>query len=98
MRGAGNTAPRLVSAACRLFGTEQEALLSDSRAYHVVAARRALIKVLMEHIGWSYPRCARLLNKDNSTMVRAHMRANDCYRDDPQFYEAVTRLEQEITT
>ncbi len=89
-------APRLVSAACVLFGTNRAALQSDSRAYPVVAARRALIKVLMEQVGWSYPRCAKLLRKDNSTMVRAHTRANDCYREDEDFFKAVTALEQEI--
>ena len=97
LRAAGNTAARLVSASCSLFGVTMEDLVSDSRQVEVVAARRALIKVLMEQVGWSYPRCARLLHKDNSTMVRAHGRANDCYRDDAAFYEAVTRLEQEIT-
>jgi chromosomal replication initiation ATPase DnaA len=86
----------LLSVACTLFAVSEADLLSDSRQVEVVAARRALIKVLMEHVGWSYPRCATLLNKDNSTMVRAHVRANDEYRTDDEFYEAVNRLEQEL--
>lgn len=97
IRGPGQTGPRLVTEACRLFGVRKTELISDSRHSEVVAARRALIKVLMEQVGWSYPRCARLLHKDNSTMVRAHVRANECYRDDARFYEAVSSLEQEIT-
>lgn len=94
---SSGVASRLVSAACHLFGVTEGDLRGDSRQTEIVSARRAIIKVLAEQVGWSYPRIGVLIDKDHSTALRAHVRANHCYRTDATFHEAVTRLQQEIS-
>jgi hypothetical protein len=52
--------------------------------------------VLVDTVGWSRPRVAALLDKDNSAIWYAYQKAQWLYRRDPDFFDAVETLNKEI--
>lgn len=86
---------RLLQATSRLFGVSEKQLQSSDRL-GVSEARWALAYVLVERVGWSYSRVARLLHKDHTAVLYGHRKAQALRRTDPVFCEAVQMLEDSI--
>lgn len=77
-------ADNVIAAAAYLTGTTPQAIKGSSRLSSLVRARRLVAVILREH-GFSYPKIARALNRDHSTIVHAVREAEKTLRTDYAF-------------
>ena len=77
---------RLVASACAHFGVTVDELRSQRRHGPISRARWAIAHVLIDRVGWSYPRAARLLDKDHSSLIYGVREAEKLLREDESFY------------
>lgn len=58
----------IIRRAAEAFGISQQMLLGERRRLYIVDARTAVVRCLRNR-GWSYPRIARRLNRDHSSII-----------------------------
>jgi chromosomal replication initiation ATPase DnaA len=96
-RTARRLVDRLVTSVCEYYGLGDEAILSSNRRRGEISlARWALARVLMDDMGWSSLRVAKLFNADHKGILYGRKKSDELLRTDPLFFEAVSRLREEI--
>lgn len=85
---------RVLTAVCRHGGIARAELLSPARQAPVVRARQIAALLLRERTGQSYPRIARWLQRDHTTVLHGVRQARRLKDTDPAFralYDACNR-------
>lgn len=87
----------LVVVACAYFGvSDEKEVFRSGRMPAVTKSRWAISMVLNLDIGWSKKRIAKFLLKDKKAIHHGLARAQQLYRTDPQFFNAVELLRKEV--
>lgn len=88
-------AETVIRAVCIHHGVTRTELLSRSRAGLFVRARWSAMLALREVGGWSYPRIAKALcRQDHVTVIRGLQSAQNHMRINPDYRDAVARVRQ----
>lgn len=88
-------AETVIRAVCIHHGVTRTELLSRSRADLFVRARWSAMLALREVGGWSYPRIAKALcRQDHVTVIRGLQSAQNHMRINPDYRDAVARVRQ----
>lgn len=72
-------------------------MIASRRRGYYSKARRALAVVLVDQVGWSERRVAKLFGVHHSTVQQTLDEAVELIRTDPLFFEVVTRLRQMVS-
>ena len=86
----------LIAEASDFYSLGEGAFFSTSRGYST-RAREAVARVAIDRLGWSARRIGRAFNKDHRAITEGDMRAQTRLREDPIFFELVSRLEKIAT-
>ncbi|WP_037500563.1 hypothetical protein [Sphingomonas jaspsi] len=90
---------RLITFAERWFDIPQGSIQNPKRRNgNISRARWAVAHVLNTEAGWSQPKIAKLYGCDPSSIHTGWRRARELLRNDAIFFDAVERLQKEITT
>jgi hypothetical protein len=87
---------RLIDEASDFYGLGDGAFFSVQRGY-VTRAREAVARVAADRMGWSLRRIARHFKKDIRAIREGDVRSKERLRDDPIFFELVSRLERIVS-
>lgn len=87
---------RLIDDASDFYGLSDGAFYSPSRGY-ATRAREAVARVAISRMGWTARKVARHFKKDHRSVCEGEVRAEARLREDPIFFELVSRLEKIVT-
>lgn len=86
----------LIAEASDFYGLGEGAFFSTSRGY-ATRAREAVARVAIDRLGWSARKIGRAFRKDHRAISEGDTRAQTRLREDPIFFELVSRLEKIAT-
>jgi len=77
-----------VDTICAHYGFSFDEILEQKRNAERTSAKRALVIFLREHAGWSFPRIARYMQRDHTTVIHHYERAGEGIKKTAELFAA----------
>lgn len=74
-----------IKAACEYFGISEDTFFSERRFHEIIRARRAVIYVMRNRDGQSFPQIGKRIGRDHSTVIHNHRHAEIAMTEDDDF-------------